>query len=492
MIRFRSPYRFIPAFLAGLLAVGCASTTPYTQKLETSTATDAGTSSTDTAAERALRERIARDPGDFNAWYDLGVLYERRGAIDQAEQAWRKVQLLEPRHIPAAVNLAALYKARGQIREAIVTLNDLFDTGMDDPQARTDLAILYRLSGNADRSLYESSEVLKRFGLVYGAMLNAGLVYLDTGRTEMALTLFLELKNQYPDDAGLHFSIGKAYQALGNPIAAEKEYQQAISLDTNAYEAYNNIGVLRLLKKEYAAALTQFERAVSANVNFATGWLNRGIALRGLERYREAEQSWKRALSIRPDFPEAEYNLALLYDDYWNRPDNAITAWRAYLKRYGKTLPEDEVKRIEDRIAALLERKEKLRAEAEQEPEPEPEPEPAPEPATTPAAPAAMTTPDAATATTPPAPVSTPAEASAPEEQPEPAATTSSEPDYAEIAEAFNQARQDAGLPPVEPTRLIEQLANKAAELQQKSGKAWTFEVQTDGDKPKLVPKALE
>ncbi len=464
-----------------IVAVGCASTTPY---LEPMAVEDnlADTRGDLTQQEKDLLSRIQKDPGDFDAYYNLAVAYEQRGAVNAAENAYRKTLLLEPKHIAASVNLSGLYRARGDNGKAIVTLNDLFDTGVDDPRARTDLAILYRLDGDYERSLYESSEVLRRFGLVYGAMLNAGLVYYDQGRLEMALTLFLELSQQYPEDSPVHLSLGNTYQALGNPIAAEKEYLKAIELDPEAYEAHNNVGLLKLIKQDYASAVTAFSTAVSANVNFALGYMNLGIAYRNLSKFKESARAYRRAIEIRPRYNLAWYNLGLLYDDHWNRPDMAIDIWERYLKGFNKELDKDKREKIENRLAALRKRSEEMRAqsESESEPEPEPEPEPTAEPA------AAATAPAEATAATEPGVA-----------EQEPAPTEANEgleaPDFVAIADQYNNARLEAGMKAIDPGVLMETLATKAAELEQAKGVPYTFivEVTVEG-KPKLVPRPLQ
>lgn len=478
-----TPRLAVVAVAVGLSLAACTSRTSYLQPVPAAE-TMGGIDSESTDAERALLARIDADPADFDAYYNLAVAYEARGRVEQAESSYRRTLLLEPRHIPAAVNLAALYRDRGDLRKAIVVLNDLFDTGVDDPRARTDLAILYRLVGEFDRSLYESSEVLRRFGLVYGAMLNAALVYYDMGRYEMALTLLKELDRQFPQDSRIHFSIGQTYQALGNPIVAAQEYQLAVSLDAGAFEAHNNLGILHLLKGDYREAVTAFTRAVKANVNYADGYLNLGIAWRNLNDYPKAGGAYRRAIKIRPNFKDAWYNLGLLFDDYWDGQfDQALATWREYLQRFESSLSAEERAEIEARIASLNERREKFRATGT----PETAPQPVSAPATTPA-----TAPAATPVTTPaPAPASAPADTAAEAQPPaaEPAAAQGYDPDDIErVIGEYNEARRAAGLPPVEPANLRKALIEKAQQLFESSGVKFSFRVDVVDDKPKLVP----
>lgn len=380
-----------------VIAASCTSTTPYLQPPPALGEAAGASGSAASAAVNALRQRIEKDPADVDAWYNLGVEEERAGNAAAAVSAYQKALLIEPRHIAAAVNLAAVHRMRGAFAEAKGVLSDLFDSGVDDPRARTDLAVLHRLSGDLDRSLRESQEVLRRFGLVYGAKLNAGLVYLAWGKHEMALTIFNEMVGEFPDDSRVHFSIGRTLEALDNPVAAAAEYERAVSLDTQAFEAINNLGVIRLLRRDFEGARSAFQSAVSANALYAPAWVNLGIAERNLGRFREADVAYRRALEIQPGNRVAFWNLGLLYDDYQDRVDAALQTWQAFLSRFGSQLSSEERAEVDARLAALAQRRTQMRAtEADAAKPAPPKPAPAPvapsaEPQAPPAAPDALT-----------------------------------------------------------------------------------------------------
>lgn len=363
-------------FLMPALLVGCVSTTPYLQP-PPALGDRGGAGAGGSAAVKALQARIEKDPSDIDAWYNLGIEEERAGRAEAAIAAYQKVLLLEPRHIAAAVNLAAVYRLRGAFVEAKGVLTDLFDSGVDDPRARTDLAVLHRLSGDLERSLLESREVLRRFGLVYGAKLNAGLVYLELGQYEMALTIFNEMVGEFPGDSRVHFSIGRTLEALENPFGAAEEYQKAVSYDAQAFEAINNLGVLKLLRRDFAGARMAFQQAVSANALYAPGWVNLGIAERNLGNFREADVAYRKALEIQPRNIDAFWNLGLLYDDYQDRVDTAMQTWQAFLARFGEGLSAETRADVETRLARLAKRQAEMRARAAESAPPPTNPAPA-------------------------------------------------------------------------------------------------------------------
>ena len=142
----------------------------------------------------------------------------------------------------------------------------------------------------------------------------------------------------------------------GRTTKPKKTTRMLFSYDSGAFEAYNNLGLLHIFKKEYASAETNFEAAVRANVNFAVAHLNLGIAQRGLNKYADAEKSYKRAISLQKTLAQAYYNLALLYDDYWDRPQQALPAWQDYLAEFDASIDNDVRNYVNGRITKLDER----------------------------------------------------------------------------------------------------------------------------------------
>jgi Flp pilus assembly protein TadD len=56
-------------------------------------------------AERLLRELAARRAGEPVVWFDLGVVLEQAGKLEEAIAAWREALRLDPRFEPARSRL---------------------------------------------------------------------------------------------------------------------------------------------------------------------------------------------------------------------------------------------------------------------------------------------------------------------------------------------------------------------------------------------------
>lgn len=115
---------------------------------------------------------------------------------------------------------------------------------------------------------------------------------------QRAIELLVSLSKLRPQNSGIWFALASAYYNSGSIDDAEKALKKAATLKPESYLAHNLKGILAL----------------------ESGAIN------------EAEEHFKAALKINPKIPEAHYNLALIYDTYYQDIAQAIEHYRNYLK----------------------------------------------------------------------------------------------------------------------------------------------------------------
>jgi tetratricopeptide (TPR) repeat protein len=90
---------------------------------------------------------------------------------------------------------------------------------------------------------------------------------------------------------------------LGRHLAAERDYDAAISMDANQAEAWLNKGLLRLRQDRPADAFPLIERALELNTREpALATFARGMAHEQLGRLRAAYADYSRARELDPDW----------------------------------------------------------------------------------------------------------------------------------------------------------------------------------------------
>jgi len=127
------------------------------------------------------------------------------------------------------------------------------------------------------------------------------------------------------------YNLGCLLQGLARHEDALKNYDAALAIRPDYFEALVHRGLSELELQHYADAIVSFERALLIRPNEAGVWHNRGNALLWLHRHEEALKSYDKALSIKPDYAEALENRGRAlsglnrHEEAWASYDQAAT-----------------------------------------------------------------------------------------------------------------------------------------------------------------------
>lgn len=158
---------------------------------------------------------------------------------------------------------------------------------------------------------------------------NLGMTYLQQGDPTSALRELLEAERLNPKDPHIQFALGWAYSAKGRFPLALEHYQKTLVLDPKYTEAHNAMGATYLEVGKWDEALHEFELVLKDLLYLTPFYVQNNI---GWAYYKKGEsakaiESFKRAISMKPDFGLAYYNLGLVYKD-GKQPAEAIPAFR--------------------------------------------------------------------------------------------------------------------------------------------------------------------
>jgi tetratricopeptide (TPR) repeat protein len=105
------------------------------------------------------------------------------------------------------------------------------------------------------------------------------------------------------------------YYKQGNVWSEKKEfdraiadYDQAIKLDPNYVDAYNNRGLAWNEKKEYDRAIADLDRAIKLDAKYTKAYYNRGVSWNGKGEYDRAIADYNQAIKLAPKYTKAYSN----------------------------------------------------------------------------------------------------------------------------------------------------------------------------------------
>jgi TPR repeat protein len=115
-----------------------------------------------------------------------------------------------------------------------------------------------------------------------------------------------------PDSADDRLKLAQALYRIGDLDAAIEECRVTLKLKSNNARAYLQLGIMLMAKQDgHAAAITLME-AIMLDPELTHAHYSLGSVQYSLGNRTAAIQSYRRALELQPNFPDARYRLALV------------------------------------------------------------------------------------------------------------------------------------------------------------------------------------
>ncbi len=169
-------------------------------------------------------------PSDVRAKAFLSTLYVAGGRPADAIRVVDEALAISQRRQQFYFIAAEAYLNAGDNQRAVEVLSRAYDLAPDYPEAITNLAVVYILSGKD-----EEAELLfeKHFGTRVVAREQYAQAYLQIGRFDKAAEIWEVMAAANPNDARLHAALGVAYARSGRPQEGIREIEKAIELEPN-------------------------------------------------------------------------------------------------------------------------------------------------------------------------------------------------------------------------------------------------------------------
>ncbi|KAJ4341237.1 anaphase-promoting complex subunit cdc27 [Didymella glomerata] len=152
-------------------------------------------------AMTAYRYAITADNRHYNGWYGLGSVYERMGKFDVAEKHYKAATQINPNNAMVVVRMGMVF----------------------DKMKRLDLALLHY----SNAATLDPRSIIARF--------RKAQILLKLGRSRESLDELSYLKDLAPDDANIHFLLGRCYKKQRDRANAIRHLTIAMNLDPKSH-----------------------------------------------------------------------------------------------------------------------------------------------------------------------------------------------------------------------------------------------------------------
>lgn len=247
----------------------------------------------DYEAAREQYEVLTRlDPYDYVNYFNLGVSYQFLQRLKDAARNYLHALELKPDHAKSNAYLGTVYLGLGQRDEAIKCLQRAVDLDPSSAEAFTNLGIALDEAGEYPRAETAFRKSLDLHSDQPAVQLLLAENLLKQRKFSEARSVLGEMLKNH--DTALHRTrFGDAYLGEKNFPEAITQYQTALKLDPDYYQAYSGLGL---------ACIGDYEK---------------GLTLDDTRR-KAALEAWQRSLSLKPNQPRIlelvqKYNKAPMF-----------------------------------------------------------------------------------------------------------------------------------------------------------------------------------
>ncbi|MGE5139960.1 MAG: tetratricopeptide repeat protein [Rudaea sp.] len=310
------------------------------------------------AAEPLLKKVLDKDPKNYQAWFDLGFVYNGLNRTADSIHAYRQSVAAKPDVFESNLNLGLMlarennldaepflraattlkptsHVEEGQARAWLALGHLIEDTKPDDALAAYQKAAALtpkdtepHLSAGLlreNRKDYPGAEaeykqVLALTPHSVEAAVGLANVYMKTGRLAQAEPLLRGLATLRADDANVHLQLGRVLAAQGKKDDAIPEFETALKLAPGDKEAQRDLADLLTQTGKLADAEKSYRALLSSSPSDALLHYSLADILLKQHQFPEAQQEFETAIRLKPDFGEAYGSLAVAANENKNYP----------------------------------------------------------------------------------------------------------------------------------------------------------------------------
>jgi tetratricopeptide (TPR) repeat protein len=273
-------------------------------------------------------------PNDVGAVLQLGLAERALEHADQAQQWLEKARALDPNSSLVHFYLGEIAYNRGLNEEALASLDRAVELNPENHDALYLMGFVLGDLGRQNEANAVTKRAIKLNPMLSRAQANLSLDQNKPERYEAMVGARAERRSRRMEvsQEGLlaHYNLGLAFRQKGYYSEALREYRLALDRGEDEDLVCQAMAEVHLVTRDVGAALTLYDALLARTAGSPKLWNERGVALHQDGRYREAEESYRRAIAADAGYALAHNNLGVALYQAGNG-DAAVSEFRAAL-----------------------------------------------------------------------------------------------------------------------------------------------------------------
>jgi tetratricopeptide (TPR) repeat protein len=277
-------------------------------------------------------EILQIDPKDSEAWYNLGVYYDRKNLMDKAKQNYLQAVKLKPEMHEAWFMLATVQQRSREYKESEISLKKAMEFDSENNRYWYHLGVAFFNQGMYQESIEASRHSLE----IFNKFLPALELFVEScefaGKMDLCFIFLQGLSVKNPKDLKLLMEVGNVLLTSGRAEDSLKYFEETLALSPRSYETWYNFGVAQRELKVLDKSLASIKRSVDMQPELAWLHTSYGLTLLKNNQKKEAEKVLLRSLEIEPMSSYTHYLLGVILNE--KSPERARIHFNGAIKLF--------------------------------------------------------------------------------------------------------------------------------------------------------------
>jgi tetratricopeptide (TPR) repeat protein len=260
-----------------------------------------------------LNHSLLEDSNNIDILNALGDLNYLSDHMTKALDSWEKSLAIDIGQVDILFNAALIYHQNNEYKKALELYNRLLSINPNDVETLNNRGNVYRKLGIYDKAIEDYKSALEKGFKTFEVFYNLAISYDETRLYENAI-------HSYASALSLNSNVPEIYLNFANSLTTLGMYNEALNIINQGEHTgcghdkaklLNAKGIVFFYQYKWREALECFDRAIDIDKDYAEALNNKGLIF--MYREKSGSEYFISALKIKPDYFEAQFNLATFY-----------------------------------------------------------------------------------------------------------------------------------------------------------------------------------